>query len=99
MAAALVCQENPNLKMPGINPDRRLQTVYYGLKKSSVKKSMAEILDISIVQYITISQLTRFLRVAAAGDFIAMFQINNSPVVVGIGVLWDKRENTETYHS
>jgi len=38
MAAALVCQENPNRKMPGFNPDCRLQIVYYGLKKSSVKK-------------------------------------------------------------
>jgi hypothetical protein len=38
MAAALVCQENPNRKKPGFNPDRRLQIVYYGLKKSSVKK-------------------------------------------------------------
>ena len=38
MAAALVCQENPNRKMPGFNPDCRLQIVYYGFKKSSVKK-------------------------------------------------------------
>jgi len=72
MAAALVCQENPDRKMRGFDPCRRLHTMYYGLKKSSVKKSMAELLDISIVHYITTSQLTRFLRVAAAGDIIAM---------------------------
>ena len=72
MAAALVCQENPNRKMPGFNPVRRLQKVYYGFKKSSVKKSMAELLGFSIVQYITISQLTRFLSVAATGYIIAM---------------------------
>jgi hypothetical protein len=72
MAAALVCQENPNHKMPGINPDRGLQIVYYDLKKSSVKKSVAEPPGFSSVQYITISQLTRFLRVVAAEDFIAM---------------------------
>lgn|GEM_PF-1466097 len=76
MAAALVCQENPNRKMPGFNPGRRLQKVYYDLKKSRkrvvLKKSVAEPLGFSSVQYITISQLTRFLRVAASGDFIAM---------------------------
>ena len=38
MAATLVCQENPDRKMPGFNPVRRLQTVCYDLKKSSVKK-------------------------------------------------------------